>query len=260
MNVNTSRSFIFAVSILITIAVVAVVTIPSQSDAPVIQASLESTAVIADLSGKTVAVPVPTTPSETPRTEYQLPPGVASPEPTPRPVPPKAYVPSETAGCQFQPIYDKWWLHSSDKAAYLAGLVEDGFYRTNAMFNWEGQFKFEIRAVSAIGVVLGSLTFDTYLLEPCTTDNVTNVDGVCSGMFQINKFVNQLDALYTGVYAIHVKPLGGDGRIFFYATLIDNRSSDCTTYTQFRTTHDSNVWSESGLYYRANLGAETETH
>lgn len=183
------------------------------------------------------------------------------PTPTPRPTPvptPKPTLPAYTIGCQFPPIYDKWWLHSTDQAAYLAGLVENNEYRTNVMFNWEGHFQHEIQATSATGVVLGSLTFDTYLLEPCTADNVTNRDGVCSGMFQLNKFVEQIDATYSGVYSIQVKPLGGTGRIFFYATMIDNRSSDCTMYSQFRRTKNNNVWSEGGLYYQASFDAETE--
>lgn len=182
------------------------------------------------------------------------------PNPTPRPTrTPKPVVLPYTIGCQFPPIYDKWWLHATDQAAYLAGLVEDAEYRTNVMFNWEGHFQHEIQATSATGVVLGSLTFDTYLLEPCTPDNVTNRDGVCSGMYQLNKFVEQIDASYTGMYSIQVKPLGGTGRIFFYATLIDNRSSDCTMYSQFRRTKNNNVWSEGGLYYQASFDAETET-
>ena len=183
------------------------------------------------------------------------------PSPTPRPTPRPTsvpHVPSGSIGCQFPPIYDKWWLHPTDQYAYLAGLVEDGNYRTNVMFNWEGQFKHEIEAVSSTGVVLGSLSFDTYLLEHCTPDNITYRDGVCSGMFQLNKFVSQIDPNYSGIYSIRVKPLGGTGRIFFYATMIDNKSSDCTTFTQFRRTKSNNVWAESGLYYQGSADAETE--
>lgn len=179
------------------------------------------------------------------------------PVPTPKPTPVPA-APSGTVGCQFPPIYDKWWLKSTDQSAYLAGLIEDEHYRTNIMFNWEGQFKHEIEAVSSTGVVLGSFSFDTYLLEHCTPDNLTYRDGVCSGMFQLNSFVRQINPSYTGVYSIRVKPLGGEGKLFLYATMIDNRSSDCTTFTQFRRTKSNNVWAESGLYYQGSEDAEAE--
>lgn len=182
---------------------------------------------------------------------------VPTPRPTRTPTPTPVAEPF-TIGCQFPPIYDKWWLHSTDQAAYIAGMVENTEYRTNVMFNWEGQFKHEMQAVASTGMVLGSLSFDTYLLESCTPDNVTYKDGTCSGMFQINNFIKQIDASYTGVYTINIKPLGGTGRIFFYATMIDNRSSDCTTFTQFRKTKNNNMWSESGLYYQGSFDAETE--
>lgn len=183
------------------------------------------------------------------------------PNPTPSPIPtpvPAPSAPNGTLGCQFPPIYDKWWLRPTDQSAYLAGLVESDRYRTNVMFNWEGQFKHEIEAISSTGVVLGSLSFDTYLLEPCTPDNITYHDGVCSGMFQLNRFISHIDPNYTGVYSIRVKPISGAGRVFFYATMIDNRSSDCTTFTQFRRTKNNNMWAESGLYYQGSAGAETE--
>lgn len=180
------------------------------------------------------------------------------PSPTPRPTPvPTA--PNGSIGCQFPPIYDKWWLRPTDQYAYLAGLVEDDKYRTNIMFNWEGQFKHEIEAVSSTGMVLGSLSFDTYMLESCTPDNITYRDGVCSGMFQLNKFVEQIDPNYTGTFSIRIKPTGGTGRVFFYATMIDNKSSDCTTFTQFRRTKNNNMWAESGLYYQGSADAETES-
>lgn len=179
------------------------------------------------------------------------------PSPTPRPTPVPT-IPDGTIGCQFPPIYDKWWLRPTDQYAYLAGLVEDEYYRTNIMFNWEGQFQHEIEAVSSTGMVLGSLSFDTYLLEHCTPDNITYRDGVCSGMFQLNRFISHIDPNYTGVYSIRVKPISGAGRIFFYATMIDNRSGDCTTFTQFRRTKGNNMWAESGLYYQGSFDAETE--
>lgn len=169
------------------------------------------------------------------------------PSPTPHSLPS-----GKEVGCQFPPIYDDWWLHSTDQAAYLTGMVEDVNYRTNVMFNWEGQFAHEIEAVSATGTVLGSLSFSTYSLESCTPNNSTYRDGMCSGMFQLNRFVHHIDQNYFGAYSIRVKPISGDGRIFFYATMIDNRSNDCTTFTQFRRTNNNSIWSESGLYYQGD--------
>lgn len=241
---SMSKGVLGVFSALVGAIVSAGIIIPSTSDAP-------TAAVNYSLSTTSAAVDAVAKVSEELSTQDPLlpddPAPPPKPTPTPRPTPTKIEV-SPTIGCQFPPIYDKWWLRPTDQAAHLVGLVEDPSYRTNLMFNWEGQFQHKIKAISASGVVLGSLSFDTYLLEPCTPDNVTYRDGVCSGMFQLNQFIQQIDASYTGVYSVQVTPLGGTGKAFFYATTIDNKSSDCITYTQFRTTSKGNMWAESGLY------------
>jgi len=254
--VSLSKGVIGAISALVGALVSAGILIPFESHvtrkAEQVVVSTEAVAVAAatTLAGVIQVQKPPVYPDPNPDPD---------PSPVPTPVPtPEPVIPDGNIGCQFPPIYDKWWLRSTDQFAYLAGMVEDANYRTNVMFNWEGQFKHEIEAVSSVGVVLGSLSFDTYLLEPCTPDNVTYHDGVCSGMFQLNRFISHIDQNYTGAYSIRVKPVSGAGRIFFYATMIDNRSGDCTTFTQFRRTKNNNMWAESGLYYQGSFDAETE--
>ena len=229
--------------------VTAVITAIPSSGSELIISSKAKALVVKPLAVKTPVVPIDADPNPSP-----LP--TPKPESGLTPFPPLSG--DNTVGCQFPPVYDKWWLQPTDQYAYLTGLEESEEYRTNVMFNWEGHFQHTIEAVSQFGVVLGSASFDTYMLEPCTPDNVTYNNGTCSGMFQINKFVTHVNSTYVGKYSIRIKPLGGTGRIFFYATLIDNKSDDCTTLTQFRSTKNNNVWAESGLYFIGSANPEDD--
>lgn len=180
------------------------------------------------------------------------------PVPTPRPLPPPVPNASNTIGCQFPPIYDKWWTQATDSMAVISGLVENDAFRSNIMFNWTGKMQFSIEATAFDGTPLGGMLFDTYQLEACTLANGSYKDGVCSGMFQINQPTINFAPNYRGGYALKLIPMSGTGKVFLYATLIDNKSGDCTMLSQFRYTRNYNVWAESGLYFQGPVDAETE--
>lgn len=163
-----------------------------------------------------------------------------TPEPTPTPSPEKSV---GSIGSQMPVIFEEWWLESSDSFAILSGpsLMEGAEFRTNIIFTWQGQVKFNMEFWSKDGVKLGSKFFDTYVIEECP-------QGECSGYFQFNNAMHEINPTYYDIYTVKCIPVGGTGRIFFFATSIDNRSGDPTTYSQFRFAKDGSVWSEGGVY------------
>ena len=151
---------------------------------------------------------------------------------------------SNTMGSQMPVIYDEWWLRSGDKYAIVSGpsLMENAAFRTNLIFTWQGQVTFDIDLYSDKGIKLGSLSYNTDSF-PCSTK-------VCSGYFQRDRLMRDINSNYEGIFTIRCTLTSGTGKVFFFATSIDNKSGDPTMYSQFRFAADGNVWSEGGLYYQ----------
>lgn len=159
--------------------------------------------------------------------------------PTPIPIP--GY--TSTVGVGLPTIFDEWWLRSGDKFAILSGpsLMENDDFRTNILIPWSGKLDFNIEYYSKDGIKLGTRQYKTYTLEPCSEDN-------CSGYLQLNSPMKEIKPEYTDIFSIRCIPIQGDGRLFIFATSIDNRSGDPTMYTQFRFAGNGDVWTESGRY------------
>lgn len=161
-----------------------------------------------------------------------------TPTPTPRPVQLAGSI-----GTDLPAIYTEWWLRPDDEAAYLVMLKEDDKFRTNVIWTWEGDVSFDIQLIGAGGAILGTLSYNTYGLEPCETQ------APCSGYFQRNRLMADVSPNYKDYYTTKIIPTGGTGKIFFYATVIDNKSDDATLITQFRYAKTKEVWALGGLYY-----------
>lgn len=183
-------------------------------------------AAYATVTVNTARPPITPDPIETP-----------TPEPTPEPTPKTG-----TIGMNLPVIYPEWWLLPTDKYAIISALREDFDYRTNIMFNWEGNFIFDLVFYAADGTQLGNVNFETYKLENCSSDP-------CSGYYQLNNALYVVNSTYKGLYTIKIIPMNSSsGKFFCFATMIDNKSNDPTLLTQFRFTSNDQVWNESGLY------------
>jgi hypothetical protein len=188
------------------------------------------------------ATPVPTEPpAPTPTPIVVKPTPIITPIPTPPPIVHKPII-------LFPSIYDLWWLVPGDKAAYIISLEENNRNYTNVMFTWVGQVKFKITAITERAAILGSISFDTYNIEACTSSNVTYKNGECSGATQLNNFLKLISDTYSYPYTLKITHEGGKGKIFFYATVTNKFSGSSYLFTQFRYTVDNQVWAQTGQY------------
>ena len=141
-----------------------------------------------------------------------------------------------TSGDSLPVLYDQWWLRATDDVAIVPALNESSEFRTNVMWIWEGRIKFEIQVLAYSGQYLGSLIYDTGDMEQPV------------GMHQVNRLLKEVDKTYEGGYNLHVFPIEGDGKVFFYATMIDNKSQDFVCFTQFRYSKTEGIWMATGWY------------
>jgi hypothetical protein len=151
-------------------------------------------------------------------------------------------------GTDLPAIYPDWWMISSDDYAILSMLSENTKFRTNVAWVWEGNITFSVKALSSTGREIGTLRFNTYELESCNSSNESYKNGKCSGTFQANNFLSFFTKGNEENFALKFTPISGDGKVFFYATVIDNLSNDATLFPQFRYTSTGKVWSASGPY------------
>lgn len=134
----------------------------------------------------------------------------------------------------FPPIYNEWWLQPEDQFAAIMGLEETKKQKLNLVIIWTGgQVRFKVIIYQPNGVPLFSFIDSTH----------TDFEGVT----QYTQFLTSVGVTYTGTYYIRIFHLPNSvGKLFAYATPLDNYTKTPVYSGQFRYDKNGQVWAEKG--------------
>lgn len=143
---------------------------------------------------------------------------------------------SNTIGDKVPLITEDRWLNKNDQFATLVGGKENTSFRTNIGYVWTGgRVLASLDFYDIHGTMLGSYSLDT-----------DNIIAVPEGAGQVNRILRYVSSTYDGIFNIKIRNIGGNGRIFFYKSTVDNISGDSVVTGQQRYASDGSVWNDGG--------------